>query len=168
MPGLNGNFCLGLTGSMCVPSKTKTNYTTQVGGQNIQVLPNVIRLSSGPHPAKNSGPFTLLFVGNLAYYPNEDAVVYFLEHVLPCLRQRAKHPFCLTVIGSGQSRRLRHYRQIPEYRYLGYVSELAPYYEQADAVVVPLRAGGGTRIKVLEAFSFKRPVVSTSHRCRRA
>ena len=89
-------------------------------------------------------------------------MVYFLEHVLPCLRQRAQHPFCLTVIGSGQSRRLRHYRQIPEYRYMGYVSELAPYYEQADAVIVPLRAGGGTRIKVLEAFSFKRPVVSTS------
>ena len=140
----------------------KNQLSTQVSGQNIEVLPNVIRLSSDPRPAQNSGPFTFLFVGNLAYYPNEDAVMYFLEHVLPCLRQRAQHPFCLTVIGSGQSRRLRHYQRIPEYRHMGYVSELAPYYEQSDAVVVPLRAGGGTRIKVLEAFSFKRPVVSTT------
>jgi glycosyltransferase involved in cell wall biosynthesis len=140
----------------------KNQLNTQVSGQNVFVLPNVIRLPSGSRPAKSGGPFTFLFVGNLAYYPNEDAVAYFLEHVLPCLRQRAKRPFCLTVIGSGQSRRLRHYRQIPEYRYLGCVSELAPYYDQADAVVVPLRAGGGTRIKVLEAFSFKRPVVSTT------
>jgi polysaccharide biosynthesis protein PslH len=140
----------------------KNQLNTQVGGQNIHVVPNAIRLPSGHQPAKSGGPFTFLFVGNLAYYPNEDAVVYFLEHVLPCLRQRAKYPFCLTVVGSGQSRRLRHYRQIPEYRYMGRVSELAPYYDQADAVVVPLRAGGGTRIKVLEAFSFQRPVVSTS------
>jgi glycosyltransferase involved in cell wall biosynthesis len=140
----------------------KDQLNTQVGGQNIHVLPNVIRLPSGPHPVKSAGPFTFLFVGNLSYYPNEDAVVYFLEHVLPCLRQRAKQPFCLTVIGSGQSRRLRRYRRIPEYRYMGYVGEMAPYYAQADAVVVPLRAGGGTRIKVLEAFSFQRPVVSTT------
>ena len=140
----------------------KNQLDTQVDGQHVHVLPNVIRLPSGPHSAKNGGPFTFLFVGNLAYYPNEDAVMYFLEHVLPCLRQRAKHPFCLTVVGSGPRRRLRHSRQIPEFRYIGYVSELAPYYDQADAVVVPLRAGGGTRIKVLEAFSFMRPVVSTS------
>ncbi len=140
----------------------KNQLTTHVDGQNIVVLPNVIQLPADPRPAKIGGSFTFLFVGNLSYYPNEDAVVYFLEHVLPRLRQRAKHPFCFTVIGSGQSMRLRHYRDIPEYRYMGWVSELAPYYDQADAVVVPLRAGGGTRIKVLEAFSFKRPVVSTS------
>jgi glycosyltransferase involved in cell wall biosynthesis len=140
----------------------KNQLSTQVDGQNIHVLPNVIRLPSGPRPAKSGGPFTFLFVGNLAYYPNEDAVVYFLEHVLPWLRRRAKHPFCLTVIGAGQCKRLRHYRQLPEWQYRGFVSELAPHYDQADAVVVPLRAGGGTRIKVLEAFSFKRPVVSTT------
>jgi glycosyltransferase involved in cell wall biosynthesis len=140
----------------------RNQLSTQVGGQNILVLPNVIRLPSDPRPAKTGGPFTFLFVGNLAYYPNEDAVAYFIEHVLPCLRKRAKHPFCLTVVGSGQSKRLRHFRQIPEWRYRGFVSELATSYDQADAVVVPLRAGGGTRIKVLEAFSFKRPVVSTT------
>jgi glycosyltransferase involved in cell wall biosynthesis len=140
----------------------KHRLSTRVDVQNIFVLPNAIRLPSGPHPAKYGGPFTFLFVGNLSYYPNEDAVVYFLEHVLPCLRRRAKQPFCFTVVGSGQSRRLRHYRRTPEYRHVGWVGELAAYYEQADAVVVPLRAGGGTRIKILEAFSFRRPVVSTT------
>jgi glycosyltransferase involved in cell wall biosynthesis len=135
---------------------------TQVDGEQIFVLPNVIQPPPEPQPAIDGRPFTLLFVGNLAYYPNEDAVVYFLEQVLPYLRQRAKRPFGFTVIGSGQSRGVRRYRHIPQFHPVGYVSEVAPYYTQANAVVVPLRAGGGTRIKVLEAFSFKRPVVSTS------
>jgi hypothetical protein len=58
-------------------------------------------------------------------------------------------------------RSLRRFRHIPEVRTFGSVSDVAPYYRKADAAIVPLRAGGGTRIKVLEAFSFGVPVVAT-------
>ncbi len=51
---------------------------------------------------------------------------------------------------------------IPEVDVLGYVENLAPSYCEANAVIVPIRGGGGTRIKVLEAFSFRKPVVATS------
>jgi glycosyltransferase involved in cell wall biosynthesis len=130
--------------------------------RNVFVLPNVVRPPSARRVPKSSVSFNFLFVGNLAYYPNEDAVVYFLEQVLPLLRRQAKRPFCLTVVGTGQSKRFRRYRRLAELRHAGFTSDPAPYYDQAHAVVVPLRAGGGTRIKVLEAFGFKRPVVSTA------
>ncbi len=53
-------------------------------------------------------------------------------------------------------------RDVPEVQLVGAVPDLAPWYSSADAVLVPLRAGGGTRIKVLEAFAHRRPVVSTA------
>ncbi len=139
----------------------KNSLNRHVSGQNVLLLPNVVRPPLSFGPPQSGGPFNFLFVGNLSYYPNEDAVVYFLEHVLPLLRRRAKRRFTFTVVGSGRSKRLGLYQRIPELRYVGYTSDPALYYEQANAVVVPLRAGGGTRIKVLEAFAFKRPLVST-------
>ena len=129
--------------------------------QNVFVLPNVVRPPSALRRSNNGGPFNFLFVGNLAYYPNEDALIYFMERVLPLLRQKAKRPFYLTVVGAGHGKRLQRYRSTPELRIAGFVSDVAPYYDDADAAIVPLRAGGGTRIKVLEAFGFRRPVVST-------
>jgi glycosyltransferase involved in cell wall biosynthesis len=142
--------------------RDKNLLNAKTVGQNVFVLPNVVRPPSAAGPSKSGGSFNFLFVGNLAYYPNEDAVAYFLEQVLPPLRRRAKRPFCVTVVGSGQSKRFRRYRRVAELRHAGFTSDPAPYYDQADAVVVPLRAGGGTRIKALEAFGFKRPVVSTA------
>jgi len=125
------------------------------------ILPNAVRPPAAPPRMNRRDSFNFLFVGNLSYYPNEDAVVYFLEQVLPLLRQRAKQPFRVTVAGSGGSKCLQRYASLPELHQLGFVDHLAPCYEQASAVIVPVRAGGGTRIKVLEAFGFKRPVVST-------
>jgi glycosyltransferase involved in cell wall biosynthesis len=65
-------------------------------------------------------------------------------------------------LGTGAPDAVQQLARIPEVRVIGAVPDLTPWYRDADAVVVPLRAGGGTRIKVLEAFSFRRPVVSTS------
>jgi glycosyltransferase involved in cell wall biosynthesis len=107
-------------------------------------------------------PFTFLFVGTLGYYPNEDAVVFFCREVLPKLRAAADASFLLRIAGSGLPEGLRALARLPEVRLSGYAPDIARLYADADAVVVPLRAGGGTRIKVLEAFAYQRPVVSTS------
>ena len=103
-----------------------------------------------------------MFVGNLNYYPNEDAVVFFINQVFPHLGTLVPRQFRLTVVGPGNPLRLKCFQGKPECHFVGYVDDVAPYYQQADIVIVPVRAGGGTRIKALEAFSFKRPVVSTT------
>jgi glycosyltransferase involved in cell wall biosynthesis len=66
------------------------------------------------------------------------------------------------VIGNGPADVLQRLRRAPELEVVGPVADVRPWYAQADAIVVPVRAGGGTRIKVLEAFALGRPVVSTS------
>lgn len=130
--------------------------------QNIHVLPNIARRQDPLPPAGDTGAFNLLFVGNLNYYPNQDALAFFLEEILPRLRSRAQRPVSFTVIGSGKWPGLRQYRQIANCHFAGFVPDVAPYYARANAVVAPLRAGGGTRIKILEAFNFRRPVITTA------
>lgn len=128
----------------------------------IVVLPNAVRLVPVIESSPSSHPFNFLFVGNMGYYPNQDAVRYLCNEILPALRRSAPRDFTVTIVGGGPEEILAPLRSIPEVLVAGMVPDVVPYYRDADAVVVPLRAGGGTRIKVLEAFSFNRPLVSTS------
>ena len=66
------------------------------------------------------------------------------------------------IAGTGAPKSLIEAASVPPVHFLGEVPDLHPYYAQAHAVLAPIRAGGGTRIKVLEAFSYGRPVVATS------
>lgn len=126
------------------------------------VLPNAVRLPQPPAAIPPPRPFTFLFVGSLGYYPNEDAAIYFCQEVLPLVRGRARSPFRCVIVGTGAREAVTGLGQLPEVEVVGAVPDLASWYREADAVVVPIRAGGGTRIKILEAFSYRRPVVATS------
>ena len=135
------------------------------GGTRVSVLPNAVRLPASPLPPSPSGPFTFLFVGTLAYFPNEDGMLFFCRRVMPLIRARSGASFRVLVVGMGTGSMLDALGGIPEVRLVGGVPDTGPWYGEAHAVVVPVRAGGGTRIKVLEAFAYGRPVVSTSLGC---
>jgi polysaccharide biosynthesis protein PslH len=130
-------------------------------GADVRVLANVVR-PPGPLPPPPDGEtFTFLFVGNFGYYPNDDAARYFCAQVLPLLRAGAPGPFRVRFVGADPSAAVRGLAGEPEVTVTGPVADVTPWYESAHAVIVPVRAGGGTRIKILEAFAHRRPVVST-------
>jgi polysaccharide biosynthesis protein PslH len=109
------------------------------------------------------GPVRLLFVANLGYFPNTDAAEGLIGDVLPALRERGGN-IHLDIVGPGASAGMRHQAKTSVNCHVairGEVESVAPWYAQADIAVVPLRAGGGTRIKILEAFAYGVPVVST-------
>src|SRR5262249_38828129 len=126
------------------------------------VIPNAVRIPPSTSATRRGGPFTLLFVGTLGYYPNEDAAIFFCSEILPRLGASASRPVRLLIVGSNPSLRVRALAQDGKVAITGPLPDLSRCYAAADAVVVPLRAGGGTRIKVLEAFGHRRPVVSTT------
>lgn len=107
----------------------------------------------------------LLFVANLGYPPNADAASYLIGEVLPALRERGAD-IDLDVVGPGASADLLAHDTGPSLSnsiaIRGEVESVDPWYAQADIAVVPLRTGGGTRIKILEAFAHGVPVVSSS------
>jgi len=133
-------------------------------GVDIRVVPNIIEVPEPFPPAKDRGAvFTLLFVGSFGYYPNCDAVRFFLAQVWPLIRRQASVEVSLVIVGKGMTEDFRaSIRSHPGVRIVGEVPDLAPWYGDADAVIAPLRAGGGTRIKILEAFAHNRPVVATT------
>jgi glycosyltransferase involved in cell wall biosynthesis len=130
-------------------------------GLEIVVLPNGIRPMPTLSPAVRTPPYLFLFVGTLGYYPNEDAALFLCREVVPRLRAASAHPIELQILGGGASVRLRQAAVDAGVTLMGAMPSLRSSYERATAVLVPIRAGGGTRIKILEAFSYGRPVVSS-------
>lgn len=125
----------------------------------VRVLPNPAP-SLAPAPPPAGGAFVFLFIGTLSYFPNEDALRWFCDLVLPRLRTACDCE--LAVAGIACPSGLETYlRGRPGVRFLGRVDTAADAYKGAHAVIAPLRAGGGTRIKIIEAFAFGRPVVCT-------
>ncbi|MFC1844712.1 glycosyltransferase [Thermodesulfobacteriota bacterium] len=142
-------------------AKLKMRYQCQ----QITVLPNVYPLPKKINHTQGVEKFRLLFVGRLGYKPNADAIFYFCDQILPLLQKMATSQFELRIIGDwkqlpGKTRKI--IAKLSEIVMLGKVDDVGPYYQQADAAIVPLRVGAGTRIKILEAFAFQVPVVSTS------
>jgi sugar transferase (PEP-CTERM/EpsH1 system associated) len=103
---------------------------------------------------------SMVFVGRMDYRPNVDAVTWFALHVLPHVR-RVRPSVVLTVVGDGAPSSVRRLAG-PDVIVTGRVDDVRPFVRRAGVVVVPLRAGGGTRFKVLEALSMAKPVVSTT------
>jgi glycosyltransferase involved in cell wall biosynthesis len=106
----------------------------------------------------------VLFVGTLGYLPNEDAVLWLAERIAPRLRLLVPQAQ-IAVVGAASSSLAGRMRQAG-FDYLGPLDDLAEAYAGASLAVAPLRGGGGTKIKVLEAWLHGRPVVATSHACR--
>jgi glycosyltransferase involved in cell wall biosynthesis len=130
----------------------------------VAVVENGVDASALTPLAEEPSSRELLFVGNLAYRPNADAVRWLAEAILP--RVRADLPEArLRVVGRGASRGLQRLAEAHGVAFEGEVSDVRPHYRRALLAVVPLRAGGGTRLKVLEAMALGRPVVSTAIGC---
>ncbi len=128
----------------------------------IAVLPNAVRRVATVGEAPEPPPFRFLFLGTLGYYPNQDAVVFFCTRILPLIRATAAGPVEVEIVGGGGSDALKRVAALRGATFIGPVASVEACYQRANAVVVPLRAGGGTRIKILEAFSYGRPVVATT------
>ena len=106
----------------------------------------------------------VLFVGTMGYSPNVDAVRWFCLSIWPLIRQSFPDLQFL-IVGRNPSPEVKALEHYPGVMVSGCVDDLQPYYRKACLVVVPLRAGGGTRLKILEAMAFGRTVVSTSIGC---
>lgn len=128
--------------------------------RRVTVAPNVM---APPALASRSPdrPFTFLFVGTLDYPPNTGAVLHFCRDIVPILRAATSQPFRVAIVGLRPPREILALRD-GDIEVAGNVPDVAPYYARAGAVVAPLATGGGTRIKIIEAFSQGVPVVSTT------
>jgi glycosyltransferase involved in cell wall biosynthesis len=135
-------------------------------GLDADVVPNVVALpelqGKGTDTRSVDEGYKLLFVGGLGYTPNLDGVEWFVHKVMPVLQDLLDEPVTLHVVGAHGVSLGRHLARTAGVQIHGYIESLASQYADAAVCIVPIRAGGGTRIKLLEALAHSRPVVSTS------
>lgn len=136
------------------------------GAVPVDVIPNSIDVSeydaSGISDDWSGRELTLVYLGSYSYYPNEQAALLLMDEVLPILRTR-NIPAKLLLIGSNPTESMKAAAEgHADVVILGKVDSILPYLKEPCVVVLPLRLGSGTRLKILEAFACGRPVVSTA------
>jgi glycosyltransferase involved in cell wall biosynthesis len=109
----------------------------------------------------DSKAFSLLFTGKMDYRPNIDAVLWFANKVLPNLQTVAPQ-IRFQIVGMNPHPRLDKLRQNPNIEITGAVPDILPYLQAANVYIIPMRVGGGTRFKALEAMAARKAIVSTT------
>jgi glycosyltransferase involved in cell wall biosynthesis len=126
----------------------------------IVTMPNTIYI---PEQLPESyGTKSILILGAMNYFPNVDAVQFFCKEVFPSLKEKLGNSIQLYIVGSSPEQEVVKLAEIEGVTVAGRVESVKDYYMQADIVVVPIRFGGGTRIKILEAMGYGRTVISTT------
>jgi glycosyltransferase involved in cell wall biosynthesis len=144
---------------LATSNRDRQVFETELGLTNVAVIPNGIDVAEFAASASPPQPATVTFSGLMSYYPNQQAVRWFLDAVFPIVRQKVP---CakLVVAGAAPPRWLRD-RAGDHLEVTGRVADVRPFLARAAVVVAPLLIGGGTRVKILEAAAMGKPVVST-------
>lgn len=134
-----------------------------VPGLDVTVVPDGADLldeaPADPAPRPGGRP-VVAYVGNFAYEPNVDAARHLVLDVLPGVRA-AGHDPAVWLVGNGPGPEVEELASDPAVTVTGAVDDVRPYLAAADLLVVPLRVGGGVKVKVLEALAAGRAVVTT-------
>jgi glycosyltransferase involved in cell wall biosynthesis len=128
------------------------------------VVPNAVSFGAITPQAPDI-PCEILFIGTLNYPPNANGLKWFVGKIWPGIRQEFGESVRLVVAGIDALPELVEAISVPGVRYIGRVDDVTALYTRCAAAIVPILTGGGTRIKILEAFSFTRAVVTTSAGC---
>jgi glycosyltransferase involved in cell wall biosynthesis len=111
----------------------------------------------------NAGPtmrHRVVFVASMDYHANSDAAISFVREVWPSIHER-RPDLVFTIVGRNPAPEVRQLAMLPGVEVTGTVDDVRPYYHEALAAIIPLRVGGGSRLKILEAMAAGVPVVST-------
>jgi sugar transferase (PEP-CTERM/EpsH1 system associated) len=145
-----------------VSDTDRRRLTDEAGGdlRTVVILPGVDTENVTPVNQAGTGS-GLVFVGSMSYVPNVDAVEFFVRDVLPLIA--AKVPdVTFTIVGARPAASVQRLAANPRVRVTGRVDDVRRYYDGAAVAIVPLRIGGGVRIKILEAMALGCPVLSTT------
>jgi glycosyltransferase involved in cell wall biosynthesis len=126
----------------------------------VTVVPNGVDLAWYQPGDRRSDGATALFIGKLDYRPNLDAIEWLVDEIWPRVvrdEPRAR----LLIVGRDAPSRLDRVNRVAGVKLVGAVPDERPWFDQADVLVVPMRMGGGVRLKVVQAMAMGVPVVAT-------
>ncbi|RKY81668.1 hypothetical protein DRQ11_15160 [candidate division KSB1 bacterium] len=105
-------------------------------------------------------PKTLIFAGGMSWYPNRDAMLFFCKEIWPLLKKRWPD-VKMTIIGRNPPKYISNLaQQDPNLTVTGFVDDVRPYLKNTHVYVCPIRDGGGTKLKILDALAMGKPIVA--------
>jgi glycosyltransferase involved in cell wall biosynthesis len=154
---------VGLADQVLTVSENDSKYFSfYTNPEKITVVPTGVDIDYF-HPMQRPEKATsMVFNGSMDWLPNEDAILYLSESILPKIRVQEPGA-AVWVVGRSPSQKLRDVgAKKVGIHVTGTVEDVRPYIAESQVYIVPLRIGGGTRIKIFEAMSMGKAVVSTS------
>jgi glycosyltransferase involved in cell wall biosynthesis len=157
-----GQACHRFRTIVTVSEHDKQLLQRDYSAQNVHAIPTGVDTQ---HFAPRSEPEcenTLIFTGSMDWLPNEDAILWFAKDILWRIKRHIPG-VTLTVVGRNPSAYLKGKLALhPEVHVEGWVDDVRPYISRHAVYIIPLRIGGGTRIKAYEALAMGKPMVSTA------
>lgn len=155
-------WCPAVALNVAVSVNDREAFQTIAPSARFFVVPNGVDTQAfQPATGPQEG---IIFVGTYAWYPNRDAMEYFCLKVLPLIRERGIKS-TVTWIGRAPERVKREYAERFGVELTGYLPDMQPLVQRAACYVAPLRTGGGTRLKILDAWAMGKAVVSSTVGC---
>ena len=147
-------------------SDTEQDYFQRLGGRNVRLVPNGVDCAAfRKYPiGRNHERPTLLYLGALSWQPNAKAAEFLAREVMPQIL-KVRPDVRLQIVGRNPGSEVNALAELPNVEVHANVPDVGVYLEQASILAVPLDSGGGTRLKILEAFAAGLPVVSTPVGC---
>lgn len=130
----------------------------------LYLLPMGVQLDSTPKRFQDER-FRMLWAGGLWWPPNSEAAIWFVQEIWPLVKKKFSGSAEVHFVGGDPPQLLLETHDGREIFVHGFVPDIRPFYEKADAFVVPIHSGGGVRIKIIHALNAGIPVVTTSKGC---
>jgi glycosyltransferase involved in cell wall biosynthesis len=147
-------------GHVVCSAREKEKLLAIAPGARIAVVENGVDTQRFAPAGETAARQRLVYVGAMDFHANIDAVRWFTREAWPAIHRRFPE-WRLTLIGSNPAPAVRELAREPNVEVTGTVADVVPYYRDALAAIVPLRTGGGTRLKILEAMAAGVPVISS-------
>lgn len=147
--------------AMCASPVDVAYFQSKVHGKQVYCLVNSFKapvLAAAPARRAPGAAPRLIFVGSMAYWPNNQSILMFLRDIWPKVRS-AVPTATISVVGRGPSSELKALHGSAGVEVTGEVDAVAPYYAQADIAIAPLTFSVGSAIKILESLAYKKPLV---------
>jgi polysaccharide biosynthesis protein PslH len=158
---IEARVCQSFEHTITVSREDQQILRWEFGIESVSTLPTGVDTEYFRPTNDPQQPGRLVFVGSMDWGPNEDGIIWFLREVYPRIRE-AMPSTGFSIVGRNPSARLRAIAcESPNVEVSGRVLDVRPHLSASEVVVVPLRVGGGTRIKIPEAMAMAKPVVST-------
>jgi glycosyltransferase involved in cell wall biosynthesis len=156
-----GQVCRQVKNVIAVSENDADTMRAEYGVQRVDAVPTGVDLEFFARPEKPDTVADLVFLGSMDWMPNIDAMEWFVAEVLPLIRKR-RSDCTLAIVGRKPVVAIEELaRRDARIRVTGTVPDVRPYLWGSAVSIVPLRIGGGTRLKIYEAMAARIPVVST-------